>query len=113
LAIEVQRLNEIREGRRGIALGIYIDVGEDDWEDYSLAVPTVLALDEGAGERVLDAIRDALLAGTAQEVSDDASDALSILLASTLQDQALVARMLEGIGGRARDMMALDLAPAS
>jgi hypothetical protein len=105
-------LNEIREGRRGIALGLYIDVDDEDWEEYCLAVPTVLALDEGAGKRVLDALRDALELGVAQEISDDASEAVSIVLASALKDQIVAGRMLEGLGGRSDDALR-DLAPAS
>jgi hypothetical protein len=106
-------LNEIREGKRGIALGLYIDVDDEDWEDYCLSVPTVLAIEEGSGKRVLEALREALAAGAAVEVSDDASEALSIVLASTLKDQRIVARMLEGIGGRPDDAVDWKLAPAS
>jgi hypothetical protein len=113
VAIDGQRLSEIREGRRGIALGLYIDVDDDDWEEYCLSVPTVLALEEGTGRRVIDALREALEVGAAQEVSDDASEAVSMVLASSLKDQAFVARMLEGLAGRPDDTFGWKLAPAS
>jgi hypothetical protein len=98
--MDIQRLTEIREGRRGIALGLYIDVADDDWEDYSMTIPPVLALDEDAGRRVLDALRVALFTGEAQEIADDASDAVNIVLASAMKDQVLVARMLDSLCGR-------------
>jgi hypothetical protein len=98
--MDTVRLTEIREGRRGVALGLYIDVADDDWEDYSLTVPTVLALDEESGRRVLDALRVALFTGEAQEIADDASEAVNIVLASALKDQVLVARMLDSVCGR-------------
>jgi hypothetical protein len=100
VTINLERLNEIREGGRGIALALYIDVDEEEWEDYSMSVPTVLALEAEAGKRMLDALRNALEAGSAAEVSDDASDAVSIVLASAIKDQVMVARLLDGLGGR-------------
>jgi hypothetical protein len=112
VAIEGQRLNEIREGKRGIALGLYIDVDDEDWEDYSLAVPPVLALDQAAGLRVLEAIRAALDAGSATEIHDDASEAVSIVLASDLKDQLLIARLLEGFCGRTDDTLGQEMLPA-
>ena len=101
MAIDLERLNEIREGERGIAIALYIDVDEDDWEDYSLSVPTVLALEAEAGKRLLETLRNALEAGAASEVSDDASDAVSIVLASAIKDQLTVARLLDSFGARA------------
>jgi hypothetical protein len=111
VSIDTQRLHDIREGRRGVALGLYIDVDDDDWEDYSLSLPTVLALDVSVGKRVLDAIRAALEAGEAIEVDDDASEAVSIVLASELKDQLLIARMLEGLCGRTDDTLGREMTP--
>ena len=113
VAIDAQRLTEIREGKRGVALGLYIDVADEDWEDYCMTVPTVMALDEEAGKRVLDAIRAALFIGEAEEVADDASDAVSIVLASALKDQVLVARMLDSLCGRPDGASDMESVPIS
>ena len=100
MAINIERLNHIREGDTGIALALYIDVDDEEWEDYSLSLPNVIALEAEAGKRLLESLRDALEAGWAQEVSDDASDAVSIVLASTIKGQLMVARMLDNLGHR-------------
>lgn len=103
MAINVERLKEIREGGRGLALALYIDVDDEDWEDYSLSVPTVVALEAEAGKRLLESLRNALEDGSASEISDDASDAVSIVLASAIPDQVLVARLLDNLGRRSED----------
>lgn len=103
MAINVERLKEIREGGRGLALALYIDVDDEDWEDYSLSVPTVVAVEAEAGKRLLESLRNALEDGSASEISDDASDAVSIVLASAIPDQVLVARLLDNLGRRSED----------
>ena len=109
--MDTQRLREIREGRRGVALALYIEIDDEDWEDYCLTIPTVLALGKGTGKQVLDVVRSALDDGSAEEISDDASDAVNIVLASALKDQILVARMLDSVCGRPDDSE-VELAPA-
>jgi len=97
VSIDPQRLSEIRDGARGVALGIYIDVNDDDWEDYSLTLPTVVAVDKEAGKRLIEAIRSALATGAAEEIADDASEAVSIVLASDLDDQMAAADFLNNL----------------
>lgn len=103
MAINVERLNAIREGERGLAVALYVDVDDEDWEDYSMSIPTVVALEAEAGKRVLEALRSALEDGSASGISDDASDAISIVLASAIKDQILVARLLDSLGRRSDD----------
>ena len=91
MAIDPLRLLQIRNGRTGIALGLYIDIDDDDWEDFVLALPSVVAFDSRSGRLLLESIRDALQTSTAQEVSDEAAEALTLLLASDLHDQELAA----------------------
>ncbi len=105
-------LKDIREGRRGLALALYIDIDDEDLEDYYASVSSVLALNESAGRKVLEALQAGLETGAALEISDDASDAVSIVLASSLKDQVLIARMTDGLAGRIDDSIGLDLAPA-
>ena len=112
MSIDSTRLAEIRSGRSGIAFGLYIDVEDEDWEDYCLELPTVLALDKEGGRRVIDAIRAALQANMAEELSDDASEALSILLASDMSAQTRVADYIERLGGSMNDARDRDLAAA-
>lgn len=112
MSIEPLRLAQIRSGQRGVAFGLYIDVDDEDWEDYSLELPTVVALDREAGMRVIQVIREALRSASAEELSDDASEALSILLASDMSDQTRVADYIESLGGSVHGARDPDLATA-
>jgi hypothetical protein len=89
----------MREGQRGVALALYIDVDDEDWEEYSITVPSVLALDIEAGETILSSLREAMKSQRAVEVSDDASEAIRLILATGTHDQALIALMVEGLSG--------------
>ena len=62
-----------------------------------------MALEAEAGKRLLESLRNALEDGSASEISDDASDAVSIVLASAIPDQVLVARLLDNLGRRSED----------
>jgi hypothetical protein len=97
VSIDPQRLSEIRGGARGVALGSYIDVDDDDWEDYCLSLPTVMAVDKEAGKRLIEAVQAALASGAAEEISDEASEAVSIVLASELPDQIAAADFLNNL----------------
>ena len=109
MAIDSTRLNDVREGRRGIALALYFDIDDEEWGDYCSDVSSVLALDEPTSRRVLEAVRSALETGGALEVRDDASDAVNIVLASALKDQVLVARLLDSVGGRPSDSLDAEI----
>ena len=111
VAIESKHLKEIREGRSGLALALYFDVDDEEWEDYYSAVSSVLALDSEASRKVLKALQDGLEHGEIQEISDDASDAVNIVLASSLSDQVLAARILDNVCGRMDDSVGRDLTP--
>ena len=103
MTIDPLQLGDIREGRRGLALALYIDIDDEDWEDYCTSISSVLALDEAAGRKVLEAVQAALETGSAVEVSDDAADAVNIVLASSLNDQVVAGHILDGFAGRKHD----------
>jgi hypothetical protein len=83
-----------------LALVLYMDVENDGpespWDDF----PEVVALESQAAEHVLGWLRDALLAGEAEELRDRAASSLALLLATSPELQSLLASMLEGIAGR-------------
>ncbi|MPZ49404.1 MAG: hypothetical protein GEU75_08935 [Dehalococcoidia bacterium] len=98
--MQPDRLDEIRQGKRGLALVLYVDVPDDAWEDYADELPAVMVLGQALGTNVLELVKRGLDAGQAQGITDRAAESIRLLLATRPEDQAFLASMLEGISGR-------------
>ena len=93
-------LTALREGHSGVALVLYVDIPEEEYEDAWQALPEVIALNRGVGLSVLDLLRSAVASGEGEALTDQAAAALSLILSTGVEWQSLLAPMLEGIAGK-------------
>lgn len=94
-------LMALRQGHSGVALVLYVDIPEDEYEDSWQTFPEVIALNRSVGLAVLGLLKSAVDSGEGEALTDQAASALSLFLSTGVEWQSLLAPMLEGIAGKA------------
>jgi hypothetical protein len=90
-------LREVREGERGMAIALYLDISNEQYIAFGEPGTIVAALDSSASRMVMAAVLDQGI-----RFDDDAARAISMLLTAGIDRQAFLADMLEVVAMQSR-----------